>query len=213
MTIHRHHIIPKHAGGSDDPSNLIDLSVEAHAEAHRILWEQNGMTADFVAWKMLSGKSSEAEFARIELAKNGFVEFIKDNERSVTWRKNISESLKGKPQTEQSKIKKSESLKKAYSEGRRNSWFSKADKSFFQSNYNSDRMSEGRRKSSKWKASVTSDKYRKKKSESDPRSKKVVVDGIEYSSIRAAAKGCNISYSRLRTLLNGKNFISLRDIR
>lgn len=213
MTIHKHHIIPKHAGGSDDLSNLVDLSVEAHAEAHRVLWEQNGMTADFVAWKMLSGKSSEAELARIELAKNGFVEFLKDNERSAVWKKNISESLKGKPQTEQSKAKKSESLKKAYADGKRDSWFSKADKSFFQSNYNCDRMSEGRRKSSKWKDSVTSDEYRKKKSESDPRSKKVVVDGIEYSSIRAAAKGCKVPYSRMRTLLNGKNFLSLTDIR
>jgi hypothetical protein len=213
MTTHKHHIIPKHAGGTDHPSNLIALSIEDHAEAHRVLWEQHGLTADFVAWKMLSGKTDEAELARIELAKNGFVEFVKDKERSASWKKNISKSLKGKPQTEQSKAKKSESLKKAYADGKRDSWFSKADKSFFQSNYNSDRMSEGRRKSSKWKDSVTSDEYRKKKSESDPRSKRVVVDGIEYSSIRAAAKGCNVPYSRMRTLLNGKNFLSLTDIR
>ena len=39
---HRHHIIPRHAGGTDDPSNIIELSVEEHAEAHRILYEQYG---------------------------------------------------------------------------------------------------------------------------------------------------------------------------
>lgn len=39
---HRHHIIPRHAGGTDDPSNLVELTVEEHAEAHRILWERDG---------------------------------------------------------------------------------------------------------------------------------------------------------------------------
>jgi hypothetical protein len=32
---HIHHIIPKHMGGSNDPSNLIKLTVAEHAEAHR----------------------------------------------------------------------------------------------------------------------------------------------------------------------------------
>ena len=36
--MHRHHIIPKHAGGSDDASNLVILTVEEHADAHNLLW-------------------------------------------------------------------------------------------------------------------------------------------------------------------------------
>lgn len=39
---HKHHIIPKHAGGSDDPSNIVVLTVEEHAEAHRKLYEKHG---------------------------------------------------------------------------------------------------------------------------------------------------------------------------
>lgn len=35
MTKHRHHIIPKHAGRTDDNSNLIELTIEEHAEEHR----------------------------------------------------------------------------------------------------------------------------------------------------------------------------------
>jgi hypothetical protein len=51
---HKHHIIPKHAGGSDDPSNLIELTPLEHAEAHRLLYEQYGRWQDEVAWKGLS---------------------------------------------------------------------------------------------------------------------------------------------------------------
>ena len=32
---HLHHIIPKHMGGTDDPDNLIKLSIEEHAEASK----------------------------------------------------------------------------------------------------------------------------------------------------------------------------------
>lgn len=39
---HKHHIIPRHMGGTDDPSNLVELTVEKHAEAHRQLYEQYG---------------------------------------------------------------------------------------------------------------------------------------------------------------------------
>jgi len=165
------------------------------------------MTADFVAWKMLSGKTDEAEQGRIELAKEGFSEFIK-SERSVTWRQNISKKLLGKKQSDESKLKKSKALKQAYREGKRDTWFSRADKSFFQNNYDAIRMNEGRKKSIKWKQSVTSEEYRKKKSKCDPRSKKVIVNGVEYSSIRSAAKGCGIPYSRMRILLDGNNFLS-----
>ena len=34
MVYHKHHIIPKHIGGTDDPSNLVDLTIEEHAEAN-----------------------------------------------------------------------------------------------------------------------------------------------------------------------------------
>jgi len=42
-------------GGTDDPSNLIELTVEEHAEAHRLLWEKYGKKEDELAWKGLAG--------------------------------------------------------------------------------------------------------------------------------------------------------------
>ena len=49
--LHKHHIIPKHLGGSDDESNIISLTVEQHSEAHRILYETHGKIEDYLAWK------------------------------------------------------------------------------------------------------------------------------------------------------------------
>jgi hypothetical protein len=51
---HLHHILPKHAGGTDDPSNLIELTIDEHAKAHYILWNQYGRWQDKLAWKALS---------------------------------------------------------------------------------------------------------------------------------------------------------------
>ena len=58
---HWHHIVPKHIGGSDEPSNLVHLTVEEHAEEHRKLWEQYGRWQDKIAWKTLSGQISIQE--------------------------------------------------------------------------------------------------------------------------------------------------------
>ena len=65
---HWHHIVPKHAGGSDEPSNLVHLTVEEHAEAHKKLWEQYGRWQDKIAWQTLSGQISIQE-AREEMMK------------------------------------------------------------------------------------------------------------------------------------------------
>jgi hypothetical protein len=61
MKKHKHHIIPKHMGGSNDSINLIELTVEEHAEAHRVLYEKHGHIQDKVAWLGLTGIMPHAE--------------------------------------------------------------------------------------------------------------------------------------------------------
>lgn len=50
---HRHHIIPKHAGGDDSKENLIYLTPEEHAQIHLELYEKYGRYADALAYNWL----------------------------------------------------------------------------------------------------------------------------------------------------------------
>ena len=58
---HKHHIIPKHAGGSNDPNNFVYLTIEEHAEAHRKLYEEYGRWEDYYAYMGLSGQVGKDE--------------------------------------------------------------------------------------------------------------------------------------------------------
>lgn len=115
---HIHHIIPRHAGGTDDPSNLIELTPEEHAEAHRILYEKYGRIQDKVAWlglaklatnkeiiaELLAQPKSEEHKRKISEAHKGmkkpWAAGGKGNlgkPKTEEHRKNISKGKKGKP--------------------------------------------------------------------------------------------------------------------
>jgi len=198
---HIHHIIPRHIGGSDDPSNLIELTIEEHAKAHFDLWKKFGRIEDKIAWECLSGRNLSEE-ERIILSKSGFEKFLLDESKVTKWKNKISNTLTGKIQSEETKIKRSNSLKLAYKEGRKKVIVNSDDarRRYYENNI-SQLMAEGRKKSQEWKNSVTSEEYKIKKTLSDPRSKKVSVDGIVYNSIREASKKTNINYSKLRNIL------------
>ena len=76
---HLHHIIPKHMGGTNDPENLVKLTVEEHAEAHKKLFEEHGCWQDYLAWQGLAGliskedlvKQIQSEAAKAKLEKYG----------------------------------------------------------------------------------------------------------------------------------------------
>lgn len=90
--LHRHHIIPRHAGGSDDESNIVHLTIAEHAEAHLVLFQKFGRWQDKIAWKMLSGQINLAE---ARLAAN--IASQKGRAKSAEHRRKLSESRLGKP--------------------------------------------------------------------------------------------------------------------
>ena len=68
---HRHHIIPRHMGGTDDPENLVFLTPEEHAKAHQELYEKYGKLEDYLAWKGLAGFMGKEEIIFNLMSENG----------------------------------------------------------------------------------------------------------------------------------------------
>lgn len=58
-----HHIQPKHANGTDDPWNLINLTIEEHAKAHQLMYESYGNKYDKGAWLLMDGQTVEGRRA------------------------------------------------------------------------------------------------------------------------------------------------------
>jgi hypothetical protein len=100
MKTHKHHIIPRHAGGTNSPENLIELSIEDHATAHQLLYEQYGRWQDRVAWLSLSGIMKDEE--RIyEILKNsnpgGYKHSDETKKLLSNMRKGNNNPMYGKP--------------------------------------------------------------------------------------------------------------------
>ena len=129
--MHIHHITPTHMTGgvaNNHPSNLIELTVSDHAEAHRILFEQYGMWQDEYAWKGLAGLISKEEIARkavvesnkLRVGKNSALfgksrpdvsKRMKENNPMKLGMTNAGSFKKGCKRTEESKKKQSESIR------------------------------------------------------------------------------------------------------
>lgn len=104
---HKHHIIPKHIGGSDEPSNLIELTVEEHAEVHRLLWEEYGRWQDYCAWLSLSKQITIQESIKLaQILGNLGKKHSQDHRKKITDSKVKNKTIKHKQLTKE-KISKS----------------------------------------------------------------------------------------------------------
>ncbi len=56
---HKHHIIPRYMGGGDEPSNIIEVTIEEHAELHLDLYLKYGNWQDWRAFNGLMGVKDE----------------------------------------------------------------------------------------------------------------------------------------------------------
>jgi hypothetical protein len=61
--LHKHHILPKHSGGTDEDSNFTYLNVRQHIIAHFLLWKIHRNVNDLRAMKML-GVELSVEYRR-----------------------------------------------------------------------------------------------------------------------------------------------------
>lgn len=75
-------------GGTDDPSNLVKLTVEEHALAHKKLWEEHGKIQDLWAYQLLSQQLKIEEGFALVLKHNAKNTHVKcKNNQSGFWSK------------------------------------------------------------------------------------------------------------------------------
>lgn len=77
-------------GGTDDPSNLVEVTVEQHALLHKQLWEDLGDIRDFYAWKALSGRVEDKIRLRCSLGGKIGGKKLKDKPKSLDHRRKLS---------------------------------------------------------------------------------------------------------------------------
>lgn len=89
-------------GGTNDPSNLVKVTIEKHAQLHKQLWEDLGHWQDRIAWQTLSGQISNAEAIK-QAQSNG----AKNRKKKI----GAENHFYGKKHTNESKQKMSIKLK------------------------------------------------------------------------------------------------------
>jgi len=92
MDKHVHHIIPKHVTGvaNNHSDNLITLTVEEHAEAHRKLFEEHGRWEDKLAYRLLSGEIKAQD--KIKEFRKIHSKWMSEN--NVSKREDVKEKIK-----------------------------------------------------------------------------------------------------------------------
>ncbi len=101
--MHKHHIIPKHMGGTDDPCNLVEVSVDQHAELHFALYLEHGKLEDYLASKSLANQlDDDAFYAKAVLG--GRISTNKGKPKTEEHKKKlslaVSKTKKGRPLNE-----------------------------------------------------------------------------------------------------------------
>lgn len=69
--VEEHHIIPRHAGGSEDSSNKVFFIWAEHVLSHKLLYERDGKIEDLWAYNMMRGWMNRIELRREISKKNG----------------------------------------------------------------------------------------------------------------------------------------------
>ena len=171
-------------GGSDDPSNLIELTPEEHANAHKLLYEQHGNWQDYVAWKGLAGLIGKDEIMKKiyeELSGEGNGMYGKPcyykmtEEEKQQWKDNISKGSKG--------------ILKPWSEERKQKYCGEGNPQYGKEPWN------------KGKIGLQSHTEESKRKISKP----VVFRGVEYYSADEAARQNNTTAYYIMKEINGVN--------
>lgn len=95
---HKHHIIPRYMGGSNDPENLIELTVVQHSMWHFCNYKLWGNWEDYLAYKAIAGHINKEEINRFKLEKalEKGRQVISEKRKSKEFRDKMKKELKSR---------------------------------------------------------------------------------------------------------------------
>lgn len=184
---------------------------------------------------MLSGKTEEGEELRKRIASEKLREFLCDPKNKENWSNKISKTLTGRTLS----LEHRENIKKGHAKrkmsGKKRAERKLKDSDWHKKHYekNRDKITAGRLKSPLWRKSISSDKSKQLKREKmlgreitwndkisearrngkHPLNKIVCIDGVNFNSIKSAARAYNLCYHRLLAFVKERgNILSLDEI-
>jgi len=104
--LEKHHIVPKHAGGTDEDNNFTYLTHREHVIAHYLLWRIHKQNGDRIAYQWMNGDltinigfhGNHSDETRKKMS-----EAAKGRSFSEEWRKKLSEAAKRRIYTEETR--------------------------------------------------------------------------------------------------------------
>lgn len=172
---HKHHIVPRHMGGADEASNIIEVSVKEHAELHFALYLEYGNWQDLRAayglaglsgWECVEGYGFKGRTHTPE-TKEKIRAKLKKRKLTEKHKKKIGQAHEGKIITEDVRMRISNTLL--------------GYKHTDQSKYNMAQAQRNKKVKTKFSQKCRQNCYKKT-------SKKVMYNGIVYNSIREASR-------------------------
>lgn len=117
-SVEQHHIIPRSLGGSNEPENIIRLTMREHYIAHMILWKAFGGPMAIAFFLMSIGNKKKY---RIRLTAKQYQTLKMNRAQAVVtpeFRQKMSVIMTGAPRSEEHRRKISQTLKEGYASGR-----------------------------------------------------------------------------------------------
>lgn len=205
-----HHIIPKSLGGLDKPRNLVSLTFREHFIVHLLLTKMPVEAAH--RWKMYFALTCFMTRGTKVIGNRRFEQCKRISKKipRQPWNKGIphsavtKEKLRlinlGKKQSLETIQKRKASMRATFDSGlyTPNPLPSEVLRERYFALNCGKKMAEGRKSSLRWRESVSTPESREKRMINSPKRKIVIIDGVEYPSIRSAARILKEPYSKIR---------------
>jgi predicted DNA-binding ArsR family transcriptional regulator len=173
-------------GGTDDASNLVELSVTEHAEAHRKLYEEYGKKEDYIAWKAISGQIGKEEILYEKARLGGYnSDGMLDKKHTIETKNKMSDAKMGYTRTLSSRNKQSKSVT-----GENNHFF-------------------GKTHSQKTREIMSEKKKELYKGSGNPNAQALKYNGIIYSTMKDLANELNVSNYWIRKMISNKQVLRM----